>query len=378
MNRKIAKRGFSLIITFLVLSAIILVMANHFTPKGNTAPILSEEEMLSQSIVEEKKDEEVSMIAVGDISYSRAVERIVARESDINYPFAKIGDYLRSADFVFGNLETPITPGENIPNYSMMFRSNPGTEQALKNAGIAIVSLANNHTPNFGQTGLRDTFKYLHQAGIKYVGAGKDNVEAFSPVYLEEKGIRFAFLAYNDDDVVPASYEATSERAGTAFMRIDKMIQSVAEAKSQADVVIVSMHSGNEYVENPNTSQTTFARAAIDAGADIVIGHHPHVVQTMERYKDKYIFYSLGNFIFDQPQMQETLESLLIKIYFSKDGVKRIVLTPAFMEKLAQPKIVQGEKAEKIIKRLQFPFETQDISDADDDMSEKAVQYVIH
>lgn len=276
------------------------------------------------------------------------------KQNDINYPFLKIRDYLKSADLVFGNLETPITPGPEIPDFEMIFRSNPGTEQALKQAGFSILSLANNHTQNFGEKGLKDTLSYLGNAGIKYVGAGENEQEAYQPVYIEKKGIRFALLAYNDTDVVPASYEAIGNHAGTAFMRIDKMTEAVKEAKQKADFVIVSIHAGTEYVNKPNASQVNFAHAAVEAGADLVIGHHPHVVQTLEKHKGKYIFYSLGNFVFDQPQSQETKEGLAIKIYFTKDKINKISLLPVVMENLAQSRMANKDGTKRILQRLNF------------------------
>ncbi len=305
-------------------------------------------------------NKEVSFIAVGDISYSRAVGRKVQKQKDINYPFLKIQDYLKSADLVFGNLETPITQGREISDFEMVFRSDPGTEQALKNAGFSILSLANNHTPNFGEQGLMDTFKYLENANIKYVGAGKDKQQTNQPVYIDVKGIKFAFLAYNDPDVAPPSYEASDIRAGTAFMRIDKMTEAVKTAKEKADFVIVSMHSGIEYVDKPDDSQVNIAHNAIDAGADLIIGHHSHVVQTMEQYKGKYIFYSLGNFVFDQPQSQETKDGLTIKVYFTKDKINKIYILPIVMESFAQPKMAEEGEADKILQRLKFSLARND------------------
>jgi poly-gamma-glutamate synthesis protein (capsule biosynthesis protein) len=301
-----------------------------------------------------KSDQEVSLIAVGDVSFSRGIERAVKKNHDINYPLAKMRDYLAGADLTFGNLETPITPGSEIPAFTMLFRSNPGTELALKDAGFSIVSLANNHTLNFGAVGLKDTFKYLTQAGIKYVGAGLNFQAANQPVFLESQGIKFAFLAFNDADVVPDSYEASDSRSGTAFMRSDKMIQAVKSVRPQADVVIVSMHSGTEYVAESNDSQVQFARAAIDAGADLVLGHHPHVVQTMEQYKGKYIFYSLGNFVFDQSWSRETTQGLAVKIYFRQDGVSKISFLPVIIESNSQPRPAASREAEEILSRLKF------------------------
>ncbi len=262
------------ILLFAVLSVAIVIGVSFFGSKTQTPNSLQAGEKEFFDFVSGKKklppaSEGVSLIVVGDISYSRGVERIVARQKDINYPFLNIGNYLRSADLVFGNLETPITQGPEIPDFEMIFRSNPGTEQALKQAGFSILSLANNHTSNFGEKGLKDIFNFLENASIKYVGAGQNEQGAYQPVYIEKKGIKFAFLAYNDNDVVPAYYEASTNRAGTAFMRIDKMTETVKVAKQKADFVIVSMHAGIEYAGKPNNSQINFARAAIDAGADL-------------------------------------------------------------------------------------------------------------
>jgi len=368
--------------------AIVLLGSSYYLHSSKNRETLNnqsqgEKEFLDFSDQKKKlpqASEEVSLVAVGDISFSRGVERMVKKQKDLNYPFLKIRDYLKSADLVFGNLETPITEGPEIPDFEMVFRSNPGTEQTLKQAGFSVLSLANNHTPNFGEQGLKDTFNYLAEVGIKFVGAGNNEQEANQPVYIETKGIKFAFLAYNDTYVVPASYEATNNHAGTAFMRIERMTEAVKETKQKTDFVIVSLHAGIEYTDKPNDSQVNFAHAAIDAGADLVIGHHPHVVQTMEKYKGKYIFYSLGNFVFDQPQSQETKEGLAIKVYFAKDGINKISLLPVVMENLVQPRMTNQSEAEKILQRLKFSLANQDIYSWSDDNSnfEKESKAVIY
>jgi len=353
---------------------------NQETPNSQSQGEKEFLDFLSQKMKLPQASEEVSLITVGDISYSRGVERIVKKEKNINYPFLKIQDYLKGADLVFGNLETPITQGPEIPDFEMIFRSNPGTEKALKQAGFSILSLANNHTPNFGKKGLKDTFNFLENAGIEYVGAGQNEQEAYHPVYIEKKGMKFAFLAYNDPDVVPAYYEASTNRAGTAFMRQEKITKAVKEAREKADFVIVSMHSGTEYSDKANKSQISFAHAAIDAGADLIIGHHPHVVQPLEKYKRKYIFYSLGNFIFDQPQLEETKEGLAIKIYFAKNRINKISFLPVVMENLAQPRIANKNKADKILQRLNFSLASQDVYSWDNSSNnfKKGIQRVIY
>lgn len=301
---------------------------------------------------------QVSFIAVGDIMLSRNVAKKMKAKNDFNYPFLKVKDYLKTADFSFGNLETPITDGHEIKTGEMIFRADIGVEKALKEAGFSVLSLANNHTKNFGEKGLKDTFDYLGKAGIKYVGAGNNEFEAYSPVYIEAEGIKFAFLAYNDSDVVPESYRATEKRAGTAFMDKEKMEKSIKEAKEKADFVIVSMHSGTEYVHNPNKSQIEFAHSVIDAGAEMVIGHHPHSIQSVEKYKDKYIFYSLGNFVFDQMWSEETREGLMAKLFFNRSGLTKVEFLPVLIEDFSQPKILEQAKADKVLELLKVPLQS--------------------
>ena len=139
-------------------------------------------------------------------------------------------------------------------------------------------------------------------------------------------------------------------------MHIERMQRAIQEANSIADIIIVSMHAGDEYEPLPNDSQMAFAHAAIDAGAEMVIGHHPHVVQTMEIYKGKYIFYSLGNFIFDQMWSRETREGLLIKAAFTKEGVKNVTFHPVLIEDYAQPRFMEDrEDITRILDRLIAP-----------------------
>ncbi len=298
----------------------------------------------------------VSLLAVGDLSFSRGVEQTIIKNDNLEYPFSELGNFLSRADITFGNLETPLTVGRVIQSGEMIFRSDPKMAGVLKNQGFDIVSLANNHTPNFGAKGLRDTFNYLDEAGVAYVGAGEDGPRAYAPVYLERQGIKFAFIAHNDSDVVPAYYRADEKGPGTALIDEDELAAAIFTAKEQADLVIVSLHSGTEYVPGPNSRQTKFAHAAIDFGADLVIGHHPHVVQTIEEYQGKYIFYSLGNFVFDQSWSQETADSLAVKFHFNKDGLVSFFTYPLRMYKLAQPAPAAPEDAKRILERLDWPL----------------------
>jgi poly-gamma-glutamate capsule biosynthesis protein CapA/YwtB (metallophosphatase superfamily) len=291
-----------------------------------------------------------TLIAMGDIMLSRVVGQKLRQHGNA-YAFEKMADELRKGDIVFANLETPITAGREITS-GMSFRSDPGVEYAMKDAGITVLSLANNHTPNFGEKGIIDTVALLDKAGIAHAGAGKDLAAASAPAVVEAQGLTVAFLAYNDSDVVPASYGAAEKHAGTNIIDGKRVAGDIAAARKLADLVIVSMHSGTEYVLEPNARQKAFAHAAIDGGADLVIGHHPHVVQRAEVYKGKYVFYSLGNFVFDQMWSADTRRGLVLKIRLGEDGVENVSYLPVLIEDYARPRPLGGKDGEAVIKRL--------------------------
>lgn len=297
------------------------------------------------------EEKSVTLIAVGDVMLSRDVERKILQTRNSTYPFLKVKDFLAKADLVIGNLESPITAGRQISVNEIIFRAPPGSGLGLKNAGFSILTLANNHTMNFGETGLSSTLKELGDIGLFFVGAGHNAAQAYAPVIVEKNGLRIAFLAASDGDVVPASYFASENRAGTASISSVNILNSISEAGKSADFVIVSMHSGTEYARAPNKRQISFAHSAIDAGADLVLGHHPHVIQTIEKYRGKYILYSLGNFVFDQLFSTETCEGLITKSYFNERGLERLELVPIFINSSLQPEIVEGVKVLETLSR---------------------------
>ncbi|MFA6272009.1 MAG: CapA family protein [Patescibacteria group bacterium] len=313
----------------------------------------------NQSVVETKKnDPVVTIMAVGDIMLSRDVDTKMQKYNDYNYPFLKTAELLESADITFGNLESPITPGRKINTNEMVFRADPESVEGLQLAGFDLVTLANNHTLNFGKEGLSDTFKYLDSAGIEYMGAGESVKDAYQPYVKEIKGMTFAFLAYSYASSPVSDYNSEEQNPTLTFMDFDKMKQDVADASDIADFVIISMHDGYEYQFTPNQHQKDFAHAAIESGADLVVGHHPHVVQTMEKYQDGYIIYSLGNFVFDQMWSQETREGMIAEITFSKEGISGFEFFPVVIEDYAQPRFANSEEASAILERLDFDYQS--------------------
>lgn len=295
------------------------------------------------SITPQSTPQLVSVLFLGDVMPSRGVANQIEKNNDLYFPFQYIKDELLNNDFVFANLESPVIDGKKIYAGQMAFRTNENMISVLKEMNFSVVSLANNHMLDMGQRGLLNTLKVLTENKIQYVGAGENNEKARESKIIEKNGIKIAFLAYNDDDVILATNEATENRPGTVFMDLEGLKKDVAEAKSLADFVVVSMHSGNEYQTNPNQRQIDFAHTAIDSGADLIIGHHPHIIQKYEQYGDGYIFYSLGNCIFDQMWSEETREGVMIKIVFSKERIEEMKATPFLIENYSQPRIIDKE-----------------------------------
>ena len=261
----------------------------------------------------------LTLAFVGDIMLTRNVGKKIEESGDWRWPFLKIGDYLRSADLTFGNLETTISErGHNVGSiYS--FRSNPKVIEGLLFAGFDFLSVANNHMGDWTRTAFEDTFNILKANGIGYVGGGFSEKEAHSAKAREISGIKFGFLGYTD---LGAKYtEAKGDISGIAWSSKETIERDVKEAKNTSDFVVVSIHFGEEYKTSSNARQKILARAAVDAGASLVIGHHPHVIQEIEEYNGGYIAYSLGNFIFDQNFSEETMEGLILKVYVKNSKI---------------------------------------------------------
>ena len=297
-----------------------------------------------------------TFLAGGDIMLSRNVAAAIQKNNDVDLPFRNIADILKSTDFNFANLESPVAPfakNQIIGGHSLLFGAPAGYIKGLADFKFKILNLANNHAFDQGLLGIKATRAALDNLNIQYEGAGDNLDQAWQPAIVEAYGIKIGFIgasyaSVNDSGKTTNNYVA---RIGD----LENLKSSIQNLKSKSDFIVVTMHAGTEYTKTPNATQAAFARAAIDDGADMVIGSHPHWVQTIEKYnsspphpgckkssfdnpiteKDKvkyqsldlgsgcggkYIFYSLGNFIFDQAWSQETKEGLTLKITLSKSG----------------------------------------------------------
>lgn len=263
---------------------------------------------------------DVTIHFVGDIQFSGKVAELLEKNG-YNYPFAKLGTMFKDDDLTIGNLETPVTHGgTSAADKTFVYKSSPKALQAMAAAGFDAVNLANNHILDQGVEGLVDTLTYLEQYGLAHTGAGMNGTEAYEPAYFDRKGMKIALLGFSR--VVPvASWKADGNRAGVAeAYDSTRAVEAIRTARKKADLVIVVAHWGEERVSTPNADQTRLAHEFVDAGADLIIGGHPHVLQGLENYKGKWIAYSTGNFIFTRSTTEETWKTAVFQASCSRDA----------------------------------------------------------
>ena len=315
-------------ICFSILLLLILAML------GLRPPAISGQNAATRS---SSKPTEQTMLFVGDVMLSRGVGSRMKAEGDWTFPFQKVADALNDADLTFGNLECPVSDTGKNQHHIYSFRADPNAIEGLTFAGFDVMSVANNHMFDWGPAALLDTLSRLRSAGIRPVGAGVNDLEAHYPVLVNLNGVKLAFLAYVN--VPPREAAAGPAQTGVAWMNPGQVIADIRFARPLADVVIVTPHWGVEYAKRPGKSQVEFARRMIDAGADLIVGSHPHVVQPLEEYRGRWIAYSLGNFVFDQkdPATHRGL-MLLVKLKgrrIEKVEPQRIEITPAFQAQVS-------------------------------------------
>lgn len=299
--------------------------------------------------------ETVRLLFVGDIMPSRWVDRAMTIHG-YGFPFEKIRPLLASSDIVFGNLESPVREGRTVLTGEMRFRTDPEFLPELARAGFNIVSLANNHIGDEGEAGIASTTEYLADSNIRWVGAGTTS-DAYAPIIIEHNGFRVAFIAGNDPSIVHPSYCASPVRLGSACFNETRIAEGVQAARKSADFVVFSMHAGREYASTSDALQRRIAHLAIDSGADLVIGHHPHVIQERELYNGKWIYYSLGNFIFDQEWSRNTKLGLAlgVEVRRSDASVLRLTHTIVRVDEYAQPRLATPEEAADMYTFLELP-----------------------
>lgn len=328
----------SILLIFVILTATVLLIKIEQFNYSITGSGYSYQE----TALKPTKNDVVKIFLVGDVMLDRGVEYMVMKygNGDFKFPFLKIADDLKEADILFGNLEGPISDKGTKVGSIYSFRADPETIESLKFAGFDILSLANNHAFDYGRMALEDTFLRLKKIEIDYCGAGFSENESFSPIIKNVKNTKIGFLAYTN--LGPAVWKANKENSGIAWLNendFEKIKNNIKKAKEKVDILIVSLHAGEEYQKEPIQFQVDFFKMAIEAGADLVIGHHPHIIQKNEKYQNGWIFYSLGNFVFDQGFSKETLNSQMVEVLIENGKIKKTDVREIEINEFFQPEI---------------------------------------
>lgn len=277
-----------------------------------------------------------TMLVTGDIIPARMVNVKTTSVNDFVLPYKKTIDLLRPADIRFGNLEAPLMDACKVSREGMVFCGTSKHIEGLTYASIDIVNLANNHAGNYQEAGVEETIRHLTQAGIAHTGTGSATV-------MNVKGQKWAFLGFSD---------ISGTCCGLQTADIPAIQVQVRQAKKQAELVIVQFHWGTEYKEDPDLRARQLGKATIDAGADLVIGNHPHWVQGVEFYKGKLITYAHGNYIFDQMWSTETRQGVLGKYTFYDNQLIDVEYFPIMIDDFVQPRPAKADEAKTILDRM--------------------------
>lgn len=262
-----------------------------------------------------------TLFATGDVMLGRSVMTTSLDKNNPSYPFEKVANEMAKADITFINLENPIVKNCPIHNSGFVFCSDPKMIVGLKKAGVDIVNLANNHTLNYGQKGLEETKELLTQSGIDYVG---DN----NLVIKKVGDTTFGFLGFE-----------RSQQGNPTLTTVDREL--IRDSDPKVDVLVVGIHWGVEYQEKALPGVRELAKELVDLGVDLVVGHHPHWVQDSQIINGKPVYYSLGNFIFDQMWSENTKIGLAVEFVFENGEVVETREKPVYIRNLGQPEFVE-------------------------------------
>ncbi len=297
----------------------------------------------------------VRLMAVGDLEMAFGVGRRTVNIGP-EVPFAQVAGYFETADIVLANLECSLSRnGAPWPQKQLHFGAPAQAADALAVGSVDVVSVANNHSLDFGPQAFLDTLALLDAAGVAHSGGGAEQASAHAPLILERNGLRIAFLSYVTAFWGPyrfttRSWEATPGKAGIAIARATDIAADVTYARTLADVVVVSLHADGEYHWLPRTSMRRMADAAVGAGAALVVGSGPHVLQGYRAGDHTLIAYSLGNFVFPG-YTGRAKDSAILDVTLSADGVTGFDWIPIVIRD-ALPQPATGADTERILSVL--------------------------
>ena len=281
--------------------------------------------------------DEIVLITTGDVIPARSVNHISTNKNNFKWAFENIAPLLKSADITFINMEAPLIKNCPLTDEGFIFCGDERHSEGLLYSGVDVVNYANNHMSNYGVEGIDNTKNILDSVGILSVGLSS------GPVYKTVKGVSFAFLAYNSLGV-PEPLLSYADK--------EKMKREISAVDNAADVVVVGMQWGEEYTTQITSLQKELAHLAVDSGADLVIGNHPHWIQPAEIYKSGVILYAHGNLIFDQMWSLETRQGILAGFIFKGKELADVVFIPVLIEGYGQPRILEGSGREKILNKF--------------------------
>lgn len=291
----------------------------------------------------------IKLAAVGDVMLDGRLGDIIA-SGWVEYPFEDVVGLLSSADLAIGNLESALGDQGEAVDKGFTFRAPVEAARTLEYAGFDVLSLANNHAFDYGERGLRQSIDLLRAHEIVTVGSGFDEIDAHMPYYTEVNGLRLAILAYVNVPVEwmgfdTHSWAATPTRAGVAWADPDRIRIDVGEAAQLADLVIVLLHSGNEFIYEPSSVQVAAARAAVEAGAQLVLGHHTQIIQGVEFYQGGVIAYGLGNLAYSE---SGTDTSMILHVWLDSQGVRSLEIVPLVLLSDGHPTLAPAVQATSI------------------------------
>jgi len=356
MTSNFDKNGFYFLLKTLFVVAFLFTVARYmpffvFNTTSLKDPMISNAEkaiwaeQMTASVIlareEETPADTIKIGFVGDIMLDRGVLYMINKNGggDYNFIFENIkSDLLQNYDFLVGNLEGPVSDKGYDGQDLYSFRMDPQIIDLLKGLNFKVLSVANNHINNWRKDAMEDTFTRLSDTGILYPGGGMNEDEAYSARILDIKGTKIAFLSFSEFG--EGDYDAVGDNSGVAVISREKIKSSIDSARENVDVVIVMFHFGTEYQTEQNNYQEKYARLAVDYGADLIVGTHPHVIQGLEKYRNTNIAYSLGNFVFDQYFSEETMTGGLLEVYILDKKIDDVSLKTIKLNKNYQPELI--------------------------------------
>jgi poly-gamma-glutamate synthesis protein (capsule biosynthesis protein) len=351
------RRGMPLkiLLTILLLSPI-LIFSDYYLSETETEQVMNNgEEIIEETNemdTEKKSNDKVVLCFAGDVMMDSYFEDYI-NNFGVDYSWTSVAAIFQKADIAAINLETCVSErGKSLKREGYGFRSKPFTLKGLVNAGIDLVNLANNHTYDYGEVAFLDTLGHLEEYGILYSGAGRNIEEAINVKIFEKNNLKVGFLSFAEGN----AYKAGDEKPGIAcFDRNDNtiMLNTITKAKEKCDILIIMLHWGIEYAREPSDYQIELAHKIIEAGADGIIGHHPHVLQGIEIYKGKPILYSTGNFLFLKKNV-EAGKTAVFELEFGKNNFTGGSFYPVHIDKckaqlLEENDPMKSEIIEKLI-----------------------------